>query len=112
LRNASGKYNAEIEEGATELEEAKEIASQASCQKPKQVRQQTKDKKEKKESSSEGSTSDRDGTDSNSDICSQIFHWSLRHGRRPQPSAPPLPSPPPYKNEGDKRGKCSLHAKV
>jgi hypothetical protein len=23
-----------------------------------------------------------------------------------------LPSPPPYKDEGEKRGKCSLHAKV
>ena len=112
LRDASGKYNAEIEEGSVALEEAKEIASQASSRKPKQLRQQTKDKKEKKESSSEGSTSDSDGTDSNSDICSQIFHWSLRHGRRPQPSAPPLPSPPPYKDEGDKRGKRSLHAKV
>ena len=30
----------------------------------------------------------------------------------PEPSAPPLPSPPPYKDEGDKRGKRSLHAKV
>ena len=30
LRDASGKYNAEIEEGAAALEEAKEIASQAS----------------------------------------------------------------------------------
>ena len=45
LRDASGKYNAEIEEGAAALEEAKEIASQASRQKPKQLRQQTKDKK-------------------------------------------------------------------
>jgi hypothetical protein len=112
LRNASGKYNAEIEEGATELEEAKEIASQASCQKPKQVRQQTKDKKEKKESSSEGSTSDSDRTDSNSDICSRLFPWSLRCSRPPETSAPLLPSPPAYKDEGDKRGKHSLHAKV
>ena len=70
LRDASGKYNAEIEEGAVVLEEAEEIASQASCGKPKQLKQQTKDKKEKKESSSEGSTSDSDGTDSDSDICS------------------------------------------
>jgi hypothetical protein len=69
LRDASGKHNAEIEEGAAVLEEAKEIASQASCRKPKQLRQQTKDKKEK-ESSSEGSTSDSDGTDNNSDVCS------------------------------------------
>ena len=45
LRDASGKHNAEIEEGAAALEEAKEIASQASRQKPKQLRQQTKDKK-------------------------------------------------------------------
>ena len=30
LRDASGKYNAEIEEGAVALEEAKEIVSQAS----------------------------------------------------------------------------------
>ena len=112
LRDTSGKYNAEIEEGAAALEEAKEIASQASRRKPKQLRQQTKDKKEKKESSSEGSTSDSDGTDSNSDVCSQIFCWSLRRGRPPEPSAPPLPSPPPYKDEGDKRGKRSLHAKV
>jgi hypothetical protein len=50
LRDATGKYNAEI-------------ASQASHRKPKQLRQQTKDMKEKKESSSEGSTSDSDGTD-------------------------------------------------
>ena len=63
LRDASRKYNAEIEEGvAAALEEAKEIASQASRRKPKQLRQQTKDKKEKKESSSEGSTSDSDGS--------------------------------------------------
>ena len=39
-------------------------------------------------------------------------HWSLRCGRLPEPSAPLLPSPPPYKDEGDKRGKHSLHAKV
>ena len=63
LGDASGEYSAEIEEGTAALEEAKEIASQASCRKPKQLRQQTKDKKEKKESSSEGSTSDSDGTD-------------------------------------------------
>ena len=44
LRDASGKYNAEVEEGAAVLEEAKEIASQASSRKPKQLRQQTKDK--------------------------------------------------------------------
>ena len=75
LRDASRKYNAEIEEGvAAALEEAKEIASQASSRKPKQLRQQTKDKKEKKESSSEGSTSDSDRTDSNSDICSRMSH--------------------------------------
>ena len=43
LRNASGKYNAEIEKGVAVLEEAKEMASQASRQKPKQLRQQTKD---------------------------------------------------------------------
>ena len=99
LRDASGKYNAEIEEGVV-LEEAKEIASQASHRKPKQLRQQTKDKKEKEESSSEGSTSDSNRTDSDSDICSWMSHWSLRPGRPPEPSAPPLPSPPPYKDEG------------
>ena len=33
LRDASGKHNAEIEEGAAVLEEAKEIASQASHRK-------------------------------------------------------------------------------
>ena len=94
------------------LEEAKEIASQASSRKPKQLKQQTKDKKEKKESSSEGSTSDSDGTHSNSDVCSRVSCWSLRRGRLPEPSAPLLPSPPPYKDVGDKRGKPSLHAKV
>ena len=94
LRDASGKYNAEIEEGAAALEEAKEIAPQASRRKPKQLRQQTKDKKEKKESSSEGSTSDSDGTDSNSDICSQMSRWRWRRGRPPKPSAPPLLLPP------------------
>jgi hypothetical protein len=78
LRDASGKYNAEIEEGAAALEEAKEIASQASHRKPKQLRQQTKDKKEKKESSSEGSVSDSNGTDSNSDVGSWMFRWRLR----------------------------------
>jgi hypothetical protein len=31
LRDASGKYNTEIEEGAEALEEAKEIAIRASC---------------------------------------------------------------------------------
>ena len=31
LGDTSGKYNAETEEGAVVLEEAKEIASQASC---------------------------------------------------------------------------------
>jgi hypothetical protein len=66
------QYNAEIEEGAVVPEETKEIASQASCRKPKQLRQQTKDKKEKKGCSSEGSTSDSDGTDSDSDVCSQM----------------------------------------
>jgi hypothetical protein len=112
LRDTSGKYNAEIEEGVAVLEEAKEIASQASRhRKPKQLRQQTKDKKEKKESSSEGSTSDSDGTDNDSDICSRISHWGLRCGRLPKPSAPPLPSLT-YKDEGDKREKCSLNAKV
>jgi hypothetical protein len=95
LGDASGRYNAEI-------------ASQASRRKRKQLRQQTKDKKEKKESSSEGSNSDSDGTDSNSDICSRMFRWRLRHGRPPKPSAPPLPSPPPFKDEGDKKGKCSM----
>ena len=100
LRDTSGNYNAEIEEGTTALEEAKEIASQASRQKPKQLRQQTKDKKEKKESSSEGSTNDSDRTGSDSDICSQMPCWSLRCGRPPEPSAPPLPFPPPYKDEG------------
>ena len=105
LRDASRKYNAEIEEGVAVLEEAKEIASQASRhRKPKQLRQQTKDKKEKKESSSEGSTSDSNGTDSDSDVCSRMFRWSLRRGRPPEPSAPPLPSSPLYKDEGDKRG--------
>jgi hypothetical protein len=112
LRDASGKYNAEIEEGVAALEEAKEIASQASSRKPKQFRQQTKDKKEKKESSSEGSTSDSDRTDSDSDICSQMFLLSFRCGRPPEPSAPLLPSLPPYKDEGDKRGKHSLHVEV
>jgi hypothetical protein len=73
LRDSSVKYNAEMEEGVVALEEAKEIASQASHQKPKQLRQQTKDKKEKKESSSEGSTSDSDRTDSDSDVCSRMF---------------------------------------
>ena len=73
LRDASGKYSAEIEE-VVALEEAKEIASQASRRKPKQLRQQTKDKKEKKESSSEGSTSDSDGTYSDIDICSRMSH--------------------------------------
>jgi hypothetical protein len=95
LRNASGKYNAEIEEWAGAFEEAKEIASQASHRKPKQLRQQTKDKKEKKESSSEGFTSDSDWTDSDSDNCSQMSRWSMRHGRPPEPSAPLLPSPHP-----------------
>ena len=105
LRDASRKYNAEIEEGVAVLEEAKEIASQASSRKPKQLKQQTKDKKEKKESSSEGSTSDSDGTDSDSDVCSQMSRLSLRCGRPPETSAPLLPFPPPYKDEGDKRGK-------
>ena len=63
-------------------------------------------------SSSEGSTSDSARTDSDSGVCSQMSHWSLSCGRPPEPSAPPLPSPPPYKDEGDKRGKRSLHAKV
>jgi hypothetical protein len=112
LGDDSGKYSAETEEGVTALEEAKEIASRASRQKPKQLRQQTKDKKEKKESSSEGSTNDSDRTDSNNDICSLMFRWSLRHSRLPKSSAPLWFSPLPYKDEGDKRGKCSLHAKV
>ena len=107
LRDASGKYNDETEKGAVALEEANEIASQASHRKPKQLRQQTKDKKEKKESSSEGSTSDSDGTNSNSDICSWMFRWRLRRCRPPELSAPLLPSPPPFKDEGDKKGKRS-----
>jgi hypothetical protein len=86
LRDASGKYN-------------KEIASQASCRKPKLLRQQTKAKKEKKESSSEGSASDSNRTDS--DSCHRMFHWRLRCGRPPEPSAL-------YKDEGDKRGKSSM----
>jgi hypothetical protein len=36
----------------------------------------------------------------------------LRHGRPPERSAPLLPFPPPYKDEGDKSGKRSLHEKV
>ena len=51
----------------------------------------------KKESSSEGSTSDSDRTDSDSDVCGRMSRWSLRHDRLPEPSAPPLPSPPPIK---------------
>ena len=105
MRDTSGKYTAEIEEGAVAFEEAKEIAFHVSSRKPKQLKQQRKDKKEKKESSS---TSDSDGTDSDSDVCSRMFRWSLRHGRPPKPSAPPLPSPPPFKDEGDKKGKCSM----
>jgi hypothetical protein len=35
LRDAREKYSAEIEEGVVALEEAKEIASQASSRKPK-----------------------------------------------------------------------------
>jgi hypothetical protein len=81
LWDANGKYNAET-------------VSQANHRKPKQLRQQNKDKKEKKESSSEGSNSVGNGTDSDSDVCSQMFHWSLRHGRPPKPSAPPWPFPP------------------
>jgi hypothetical protein len=65
-------------------------------------------KKEKKESSSEGSTSDSDGTNSNSDICSWMFRWRLRRCRPPELSAPLLPSPPPFKDEGDKKGKRSM----
>ena len=106
LREASGKYNAEIEEGAAGLGEAKEIASQASSRKPKQLRQQTKDKKEKKESSSEGSISDSNKTDSES--CRRMFCWRLRRGRPPKPSATLLPSPPLHKDEGDKKGKHSM----
>ena len=60
LRDTSGKYTAEIEEGAVAFEEAKEIAFQVSSRKPKQLKQQRKDKKEKKDSSYEGSTSDSD----------------------------------------------------
>ena len=112
LGETSGKYSAETEEGVTALEEAKEIASRASRQKPKQLRQQTKDKKEKKESSSEGSISGSDSTDSDSDICSWMFCQRLRHSRLPEPAAPLLPSPSPFKDEGDKRGKHSLHAKI
>jgi ABC-type multidrug transport system fused ATPase/permease subunit len=48
LRDASGKYNAEIEEGAEVLEEIKEIASRASRRKSKQLRQQTKDRKRRR----------------------------------------------------------------
>jgi hypothetical protein len=40
-----------------------------------------------------------------SDICSQMSGWSLRHHQPPWTS-------PPYKDEGDKSGKRSLHAKV
>ena len=47
LGDTSGKYSAEIEEGAAALEEAKEIASQASSRNPKQL---------------------------NSDICSRMSH--------------------------------------
>ena len=96
LRDASGKYNAEIEE-AVALEEAKEIAFQASSRKPKQLRQQTKDKKEKKDSSYEGSTSDSDRTDSSNEICSWMYLLCLRHIRLPKPSAPMLPFHPHIK---------------
>jgi hypothetical protein len=41
-----------------------------------------------------------------------MFHLSLRHGRLPKPSAPPLTSSPPYKDDGDKRGKLSFHVEV
>jgi hypothetical protein len=90
FREASGKYNAEIEEGALVLKEAKELASQATRQKPKQLKQQAKHKKQKKESSSEGSTSDSNGTDSDNEVSSWMSCLSLRHGRPPKPSAPPI----------------------
>jgi hypothetical protein len=83
LRDASGKYNDETEKGAVALEEANEIASQASRRKPKQLRQQTKDRIERKESGSDGSPSDNNRTDSDSDVCSQMFRWRLRCGRPP-----------------------------
>ena len=95
LRDASRKYNAEIEEGVAVLEEAKEIASQASSWKLKQLKQQTKDKKEKKDSSYEGSTSDSDWTDSSNVICSWMYLLCLRHIRLLKPSAPMLPFHPP-----------------
>ena len=112
LRDTSGKYTAEIEEGAVAFEEAKEIAFQVSSRKPKQLKQQTKDKKEKKDSSYEGSTSDSDRTDSSNDICSWMYLLCLRHIRLPKPSAPMLPFHPPYKDEGGKRDKHSLHAEI
>jgi hypothetical protein len=37
---------------------------------------------------------------------------SLKCSWPPKSSAPLLPSPPPYKDEGDKRGKHSLHAEI
>ena len=95
LRDTSGKYTAEIEEGAVAFEEAKEIAFQVSSRKPKQLKQQTKDKKEKKDSSYEGSTSDCDRTDSSNVICSWMYLLCLRHIRLLKPSAPMLPFHPP-----------------
>ena len=112
LRDTSGKYTAEIEEGAVAFEEAKEIAFQVSSRKPKQLKQQTKDKKEKKDSSYEGSTSDCDRTDSSNVICSWMYLLCLRHIRLLKPSAPMLPFHPPYKDEGGKRDKHSLHAEI
>ena len=48
LRDTSGKYTAEIEEGAVAFEEAKEIAFQVSSRKPKQLKQLTKDRKRRR----------------------------------------------------------------
>jgi hypothetical protein len=48
LRDATGKNNAEIEEGAVALEEAKEIASQASHQKPKRLDNKPKIRKRRR----------------------------------------------------------------
>lgn len=95
MRDTSGKYTAEIEEGAVAFEEAKEIAFQVSSRKPKQLKQQRKDKKEKKDSSYEGSTSDSDRTDSSNDICNWMYLLCLRHIRLPKPSVPLLLFHPP-----------------
>jgi hypothetical protein len=48
LGDASGKYNAEIQKGVVVLEEAKEIASQASRQNPKQLRHKPKIRKRRR----------------------------------------------------------------